>query len=77
MFRLSKEQCTTKVTCLFFGFIFAIYKYDNSTSMYIIGEEPRETNKAYVKDYLKYLSLNKRINMLLLGQKLIVIYDKK
>ena len=29
--------------------------------MYIIGKEPRETIKAYVKYYLKYLSLNKRI----------------
>ena len=30
-----------------FGFNFAIYKYDNNTSMYIIGKEPRDTNKAY------------------------------
>ena len=44
-----------------FSFIFAIYKYGNKTSMYIIGKEPSETIKAYVKDYPKYLSLNKRI----------------
>ena len=37
-----------------FGFIFAIYKYNNTTSMYIIGNEPRDT---------------KRLNMLLLGRK--------
>ena len=42
-------------------FVFANYKYDNNTSMYVIGKEPRETIKAYVKYYLKYLSLNKRI----------------
>ena len=42
-----------------FGFIFVIYKYHNNTSMYIIGKEPRENIKATVKDYLKYLSLNK------------------
>ena len=45
------------------SFIFAMYKYDNITytSMYIIGKEPRGTMKVYVKDYLKYLSFNKRI----------------
>ena len=46
-----------------FSLIFAMYKYDKITytSMYIIGKEPRGTMKANVRDYLKYLSLNKRI----------------
>ena len=38
-----------------FGFIFLIHKYDNNTSMYIIGKEPRENSKASVKRLPKIL----------------------
>ena len=54
-----------------FVLFFAIHKYTTIHQCVSEARKPREANKAYVNDYLKYLSLNKRIKTLSSAQKMI------